>query len=271
MEIIDQPGTSQASYMSMEELGRRGYRFAFDTYFNTVVDLLKNNAGTYVLSTLLCLTISFIAGMLPVIGSFARIFLTPGFYGGYLLISQKALRKEDPGVSDLFAGFRGAHYGRSLVTYLLMLLILAASSVLLVPIILAAGPDFELMQRFTEDFRSGIEPDLDILLGFFESPQVLWLAVIGIIPFIYASICLSLSLAFVVIYGSTPMEAIRNSFQVVSKSWWWFLAYIWLLGTCAWLGIFALCVGLLLTYPLPFIGTFVSFDMIMKGTHAQNP
>jgi hypothetical protein len=268
MDIIDQPGMQSQGYLTMEEVERRGYRFAFDSYFNQVIELLKNNLGTYVLAALISLSISIFSSFIPFIGSFLGIFLAPGFYAGFVLISKKAADGDRPEAGDIFSGFKGNVYGRVLVTYLLFILIALCCLILAVPIIIAAGPDVAVITEFFQDAARGGQPDGEMFLDFFANPQMLWLMILIVFALVYVSVSLCLAMTFATLYSSSPTEAIRNSFRIVRKSWWWFLAYTWLLSICASLGIIALCIGFLVTYPLPFIGSFVAFDQIMKG---KNP
>lgn len=268
MDIIDQPGLQSEGYLTMEEAERRGYRFAFDSYFNQVIHLLKNNLGTYVLAALISLSISIFSSFIPFIGSFLGIFLAPGFYAGFVLISKKAADGDRPEAGDIFSGFKGQVYGRVLVTYLLVILIAMGCLILAVPIVIASGPDIAVITEFFEDAARGGQPDPDMIPDFFARPQMLWLMILVVFVLVYVSVCLCLAMTFATLHSSRPAEAIRNSFRIVRKSWWWFLAYTWLLSICASLGIIALCIGFFVTYPLPFIGSFVAFDQIMKG---KNP
>ena len=268
MDIIDQPGAESSGYLTMEEVERRGYSFEFGSYFSQIIDLLKNNTGTYVLAALITLAISITSSFIPYIGSIIGVLIAPGFFAGYVILSKKAADGERPEVGELFSGFRAPVYSRVLLTYLITILIAFACLIPAVPIMIAAGPDIGAISQFVLELSRGIEPDPDVLYEMFDRPQMLWLMVVVLLALIYANVSLSLAMTFATLYSSSPGEAIRHSFRIVRKSWWWFLAYSIILAICAALGILILCFGLLFTYSIPFIGSYVAFDQIMKG---KNP
>jgi len=272
MDIIDQPALNENAYLSVDEVTRRGYRFEFGDYFNQAIEILKGNVGAFALATLVMFAIQIVGGILPFIGTFVGLFLTPGFYAGFVLMSHKASLGEKPEVGDLFNGFRGGAYGRVLGTYLLTVVIMIALVLFVaVPIILAAGPNVQVLEQLALDLSSGSKFDMDSLSGLFSNPDLLWLLILVFVGVIYLGVNLCLAMTFATLHSTSATEALKSSFRIVKGHWFWFLVFTGLLSICSTLGIIALCVGILVTYPIAMIGIFSAFDQIMKGKHPIYP
>jgi uncharacterized membrane protein len=263
MDIIDQPSGSSAEYLPVNEVISRRYRFDFGGYFDQAISILKNNIGSFMLATLVMFAIQLVVSMIPVVGGLGSIFIAPALTGGLLIMARKARAGESPEVGDLFAGFKGEYYGKILGTYLLTILISIPVVLLALGVLLLSGPNFNDLVAIADQSQSGFV-DPDDIKGMFSNTNVLWLMLPVLLLLIYISISLSLAMPFVLFHSGGPTEAIRSSFRIVNAHWFMFLVYFLLLGICAMLGILALCVGILVTYPLIAIGTFTAFDRIMR-------
>lgn len=270
MDIIDQPRPATSGYLSVDEVVQKGYSFRLGEYFGRALDILKKQVGTFAIATLVMFAIQFVTGLLPYVGSLAGLFLSPAFYGSFILMAHRASIGEQIEVGELFAGFRGERYGRLLGTYLLSALIGLIFMLPVVFIVMAAGPSFGDLESMQGD-PAALQEIIQNFWTYFENPGVLWwtLPVLLLVLLVYVG--MSMAFSFVVLTECGPMDAIRSSFALVSSKWLWFFFYALVLGFCSVLGIVALCVGILFTYPIAMIGMFTAFDHIMKGqSSSQN-
>jgi len=265
MDILDEPQETSQNYLTVEEVLQRGYRFRFSEYFDKAIDILKNNVGAFVLASLIYFGIVLILAFIPFVGTIANIFIAPALIAGFVLMAHKASTGQKPIAGDIFLGFRGGAYGKILVAYILTILITIGGALLTLPIVFLAGPDIGAIVSLFGQLEAGVPADVDDFMGLFRVPGILWLLILVAVVLVYLTIMLSLAIPFAALHAESGWDAVRSSFRIVRKSGWWFLIYLWLLSICSSLGILALCVGILVTYPIAMIGSFTAFDHIMRG------
>lgn len=265
MDILDQSESNASQYLTADEVLRRGYRFQFSAYFDEAITILRKNIGAFVLATLIFFGIQLVLSMIPFVGSIASLLVSPALAAGFVLMAKKASDGDNPVAGDLFLGFRREIYGRLLIAYILSVLLIIAAAAASVPIIFLAGPDLDGFLGLFNQLEAGLPPSADDFSGLFSTPQALWLLTVPLMVVIYLAVAMTLSIPFAALSASSGWDAIRSSIRIVSKNWFWFFVYTWLLSICAVIGIIALCVGILATYSIAMIGPFVAFDHIMKG------
>ncbi len=265
MEIIDQPEHVAQEYKRVDEILQSGYSFRFSTYFNDGLEILKKNIGAFALASLIVFAISIVVSLIPFAGNFIGLFLTPGFYGGFILMSQKSWKGEEVTAGDIFSGFSGHSYTRALGAYFLSIL---GILVLLIPaifVVLSAGPD---MAVISSESKWIIGQSESFTL---ENPEKIWPLLLYIPVLIYLSVGLMLVFHFVYLYDDSAFSAIKNSFRLINRKWFGFFLLGFVAGISAMLGFIALCIGILFTYPFIFTASFAAFDHIMKGKSNSNP
>ncbi|UTH75847.1 BPSS1780 family membrane protein [Chromobacterium sp. IIBBL 290-4] len=213
--------------------------------------IVREQALTWVLLTLVYLLINFGVGLVPVIGNIAGALMGPIFAAGFVLAAQKADRGEELELADLFAGFR-LMPGPLLLLGAMMFGLIAAASVLLIVFGVSGGVSAGLLNTHLPETAHSTLP-----IGF------------GLVFFVViAAVTVVISLAYwfapalVALNGAAPWQAIRSSFAAGQRNWLPMLVaglimLLLLIPVALTLGL-----GLLLWFPIASVIAFVSWKDI---------
>lgn len=203
--------------------------------------------------TLLTFLLQMAAGMIPCLGYFAGIFITPMLYVGLYYYLIKKRRGQPTAINDLFAGFQ-FFYVPSLVANLLFMLLLMIA---FLPIGIAVGA-LVTAGVFAGFGAPGWTPD-------FPTSAIVVLA---------AAILLSLAIGF---YLSTTFlfwpqlvaghklggwDALRVSHRVVRRHLFGMLGFVIVVGLISLAGVLVCGVGAIFSMPLALCCFVVAYDAI---------
>jgi uncharacterized membrane protein YesL len=111
--------------------------------------------------------------------------------------------------------------------------------------------DLFLGTAFIILITSGMSTVLEISkLYFYDTPFILILMIISMVFSVAVSILTLLTMPYIIFGDLNAMEAIKASIATTSKHFWMILLLMILIGICAMLGLFALCIGIFFTMPL---------------------
>ncbi|MCH2197422.1 MAG: hypothetical protein MK081_01460 [Flavobacteriales bacterium] len=216
---------------SLQYLRENGYNFSFGKYWETGWNAMKDDVGWYVLY-------GFLAGIISILVSFTYIgqYLIGGaLFAGFFVYGAKVIRKEKREFGNFFDGFKDV--GQLFIFSLLQTL---ASIVVFVPVILILGFNFDL---FTNPERlSGYDPQ-DLLMQILPMYAVVFIGLILIYTFM--QFCIPL----IVLGRLSAVQSIKWSYIIISKNFFWFLLFCFVVGVISIAGVFACYVGLLFTIP----------------------
>jgi len=134
-----------------------------------------------------------------------------------------------PGLGNLFSGFRGANWWKILVAgSLWTLAFVLGIAILVVPAVLLS--------------TSMNMPSLIYVGG-----------AIAIIPIIYFSVAMAYSLPLIIDKNLGPVEALMTSLRVIHSQWWQVFGLILVLFLLSFAGVLLCCIGMLFTLPLAYL------------------
>lgn len=214
-------------------------------------ELWKNNFLPLVGVTLLVVIAQMAVGFIPVLGTFAGLFLNGVFYGGLYYYYLGKMRGEHREVGDAFAGFSKAFLP-------LMLASLITSLVTLGIMMLFCAPWMLMIFKSGFKFSPGSMPPLPtggMLIGF------------GVAFFVmmFLSIAWSFTFPLIIDRGLGPWQAMEVSRRVVSRQWFRVFFVAFLGGILAMLGLIGFFIGIFLTMPLVFASVLYAYEAVCNG------
>ena len=223
-----------------------GYEFNFGDYISKGFNLVQKNLGGYIAFFLLISIGSLIVGLIPFIGALALWVLTPALSIGPFHVAHRLDKGEEPSFNDFFKGTD--KLGDLFVTMLLTALIIAAC---VIPAMLVFGfSTFTMMDTY-----GGAYGDVDYS-GMGTAVITMFICMI---PAMYFGISFMWAPQLVWFYNMRPWDAMVASRKLIGRNFWIFLAFIFVAGIIASLGILLLFIGLLFTYPAMICMQYAAF------------
>ena len=219
------------------------------------MESFKGNLGGAVLLTLVFMIVMGITGMLPLI----NLFLQGPLAAGMLYFFIKQVRREPTAIGDMFAGFKRG-YAQLLLLSILSILIWIVATLPGISVMIFSGA------AFVTHFMGVIQ---DVLAGKITSGSEAKAAVEGIVTAfkasgvgILAGAALSLLVPLIALsftLFSTPLvidrqmkalDALKASAHLMKGQWFKVALFFILVGIISQVGIIALGIGLLFTFPI---------------------
>jgi len=238
-----------------EDILARDYDVSIGDAFSAGWEAVKGQFWTCIGATFLIYLILMVGNFIPFIGGFIALIIQGPLMGGLYLFYIKRVRNQEATIGDAFSGF-GPRFLNLMLTHIvssiLAGLFLVPGIVLLVIGAAVGGRSGRM------DFSAG--GPIMIIGGI-----LLFLAMFVLI---YLSISWMFAISLVVDKRMGFWQAMGLSRKVVGKHWWMCFALMFVGGLFAGIGIFALCVGILLTGSI-FMGMAASVYDRIFGDMAQ--
>ena len=233
----------------LEQIIQEGYNFDFGGYISKGFNLFQKDIGNFVLFAFV-----FLIGMMfivvPVIGWFGvPLVLYPVFLVGFYNAAHKLHRGENLQFGDFFKGFDKV--GQLALAMLVVGLITLVAQM---PYHLANSDLYLWYFDFLQDPESGM----------YNLPPTKFWTYILLLPSIAVGALYSLTLPFIWFYDLQFWDAMESSRKVVSKKFWLFLAFVFVVGLIGGVGVYLCCIGFLATYPASICMTYAAFQDITK-------
>lgn len=216
---------------SLEEIDARGYHFDFGKYFETGWKAIKDDIGQYILYTLVLFLILFVS-LFTLIGA---LLIALPLFSGFILYGRKALLNEERTFNDFFGGFK---FFGPLLGYVGLILLFAIA--LAVPAFLIVGVNVATFENLDNP---------DIAGPAMAGAYILYQVFITLLQIVLSALLLFV-IPLIVIGQLGAIDAIRWSFRLVRKNFWWILLYAFVIGIIQQVGVFACGLGILFTIPL---------------------
>lgn len=229
-EILDNPSSSnkqgEEGHTSLQELIDNGFKLDFGAAFTDAFDHWKENWALITAYSLIMVLLIFISA-LTVVGVFiVALPLTVGFH----YAAMKHYKGDPVKFGDYFDGFKKT--GDLFVLMFIQLLIIAAPIIVLVLVTMPVG-------MMAEDFSE------EAMLAYTGVNVILQFV---IMVFAYAmSILFYFAPSLVTMSDLSPVQALKVSFKLAKKQFWWILLCIIASSAIAQLGIMACGIGILAT------------------------
>lgn len=232
-------------YNKIEYYKNNKFQFDIGKYFNQSLELFQNNWQPFVIYAL-------VAAIIYVFTSFTIIGLLFVMYPlimGFMIGAERAENKMSLELGDFFGGFKNiGNYA------LFTLIMMGVSLVVMLPYIL-----FTFIPIAFND-PEDINPALIVGSSIFG---VLYMFV-AIIFLFFLQACIFLAPYFIHYGNMSAIEAIKTSYAIVKKNFWWMVLMAIVVSFVASIGALACYIGALATYPIGYMMVyFMLKDMIL--------
>lgn len=248
---------SDASNVNIDELVNRlvenGYQLDFVEIIKGAFSIFMQFARGFLSFALIFFAVNFILMSIPQISFLASVAssaFNPAFIIGLIFVVRSVQKGEFPEFNVYFSGFKFIKqlFLRSIVASV----IFSVGSILILAYIKG---DFNIIDINMVEFVQKIaNNEIEVNYG-----AVLVLS----LPLIYLSIAWQFSDYFIVFYGKNFWEAMELSRKVITKKWFSFLGFLFLLAIINIIGMLPMLLGLIITLPVTFISIYLAFEEII--------
>jgi membrane-anchored glycerophosphoryl diester phosphodiesterase (GDPDase) len=240
----------------IEQALENGYEFRIGEYLSRGFEIFKNNPGGYLGYTVLYLLISFVVALIPFLGTIIGVFISPPLTVGIPIAAHLQVRNGSTEFGNFFKGFDD--FAQLLVANIITLLIYI---LLLIPVVFILGFSF---------FSALATSDPEAISDVFSSLQGLGLGfTVIILLFTYVVVSLRWTNYLIVFFKYDAVSAIKTSWQLTNKKWFYHLAFVIIFGFAAFLGVIALFVGIILVIPVILAADYVGFVDVTGLNNAE--
>jgi hypothetical protein len=232
----------------IQTLLNNGYQFNFSKYIGDAFTLAGKNVGGFIGYTLLYLIISSAMSNIPYLGQVGSTLISYPLMVGFYIIASRIQKNEVYEFGNFFDGFQ-RFKDLAILSILISLVSLAAA----LPILAVVG--FGIFELIGND-------DPTAIIAIFEN--VNWgLFALTTIPLIYVTIAYAWSVFFVYFHNMQPWEAMEASRKLITKRWFTFFGFNFVLGLIVLVGLLAFIVGIFYAIPVIVIAGYLSFEDIV--------
>ncbi len=232
----------------IETLLNDNYEFNFGQYIGDAFTVAGKYVGGFIGYTIIYFIISSALSNIPYLGTIASTLISYCLLVGFYIIAHRIRRNETFEFGNFFDGFQ-----RFKDLAILSILVTIISVLAALPMIGVIG--FEAIQVFLSEDPNGI-------IEVFQNINWLLLS-LTLIPLIYISIAYSWSIFFVYFHNMQPWDAMEASRKLITKKWFTFFGFNFVLGLIAIGGILVFFVGIIYAIPVISIAGYLAFDDIV--------
>jgi hypothetical protein len=225
-----------------------GYDFNFSKYIGDAFTVVGKNVGGFIGYTLLYMMISGAMSNIPYLGQIGSTLIAYALIAGYYIIAYRIQHNETHEFGNFFDGFQ-----RFKDLAILSILITLISLLAALPMIGLLG--FEMFELIgNNDPQAILAIVKNINWGLFS---------LTLIPLIYISIAYGWSVFFVYFHNMQPWEAMEASRKLITKKWFTFFGFNFVLGLILLGGLLVFIVGIIYALPVIIIAGYLSFEDIV--------
>lgn len=231
-DILDQGYKSNEEFNgpSLSELGMDGYKFDFGKAFEIGWQAFSKDIGSFILYTLVYFLLIIVSAF-TVIGLF---LIAMPLTAGFMLYGAKCLRGEDLEFNDFFGGFK---FFSPLLGYVGLMLLIGL--LIIVPIAILFGLQIEFLETASPtEINNYIQGIVWPIQG------------ISTIASFFIQTFFFFTVPLIVLGELGTIDAIKWSFKLAMKNFWWILLFAFVVGILTQIGIYVCLVGILFTIPL---------------------
>jgi uncharacterized membrane protein len=210
-------------------------------------ELFKKNPGVWIVIMIILFAIMMVLAFIPVLGSIATALLLPVFTGGVLLGCRSLARGGTLEINHLFAGFK-TQTGNLIVVGALAL---AGGIVAMLPMIMIVG---------TSIFFGASRGDTAGFAAMGGGIIIAWLVTMALMVLVYMA--LWFAPALVVLRGTAPVAALKESFAACLKNVVPFLIYGIIVFVAGIVAVIPLGLGLLVLGPVLVASVYTAYQDI---------
>ncbi|MBK8668520.1 MAG: hypothetical protein IPN89_03280 [Saprospiraceae bacterium] len=223
-----------------------GYSFPIGNYFSRGWEIFKRNPGAYIGYTLIFILVSIIINMIPLLGMLIALIVNPALMVGTAIAAYKQEKYNDTEFGNFFKGFD--HLAQLIVANIIITLIYF---VVAIPLIFVLGFSF-ITALATGDADSILNSSTQI------ASMGLWFLIFFIL-FLYMAISLRWTNYLIVFHQYDAVSAIKTSWKLTNKKWFYHLGFSLLSGIVVLLGVLALFIGIIFALPVIMAADYAGF------------
>lgn len=259
-DALDTQMDETQHWKSVPETIDNGYKFEFEKYFQFGLKLWGKDAGNSILYTLL-------AGIILLFSSFTvigLILLPAPLAAGYFIAADKVNRQGYASLSDYFGGFK---YFSRLTGYTAVVMVICM--IMYLPFFLLIWEEIPLLEIASNPESFNEAQIFGFFFAILGATLVLTLFTTLVGAFL---LCIWIFVIPLIVLGNHPTsDALKYSYRIVLKHFWWFLLLAVLLYTLSNIGAYAMFVGLLATIPMAaFVKYGAYFSILGAGTSEED-
>ncbi len=224
-----------------------GYSFPIGNYFSRGWEIFKRNPGAYIGYTLIFILVSIILiNMNPLLGMLIALIVNPPLMVGTAIAAYKQEKYNDTEFGNFFKGFD--HLAQLIVANIIITLIYF---VVAIPLI------YVLRFTFITALATG---DIGSIFNSLTNLAIIGLLfLIYLILFLYIAISLRWTNYLIVLHQYDAVSAIKTSWKLTNKKWFYHLGFSLLSGLLTMLGTLALFIGIIFALPVIMAADYAGF------------
>lgn len=237
---------------------REGYRFTGSEYVSEAWNILKKELGSFIGATVLLFVISFVVGLIPVIG-LMNTFVQGALMAGFIIYARN-MQSGTNKMSDFFDGFK---YFVPITLYYIVFFLMIIPAFL---IFIALAFPWEIMVELIGNVENAAEIGERLGMAMIGSMGKMFIVSLLFMAYaVYLGVSYALVIPLIVDGKMGFWQAMETSRKTVGKKFFSFLGFYILYGILAGLIIlFTLMIGVLFIAPLAILVSFVMYDQIFK-------
>lgn len=247
-QLLDSDMMNNNEGKSLSSILENGYETNSVEYIKKGFEIFKQNAGAFIGFLVLAFIARMVAGVIPIVGSIIGIFLIPLSVGG-IIVAKKIDKNENYEFGNFFDGYQklGPLIGNAFIQGLIAVAIML---VFFIPFFFLYGFSFfsSLAYESVSDGRFAV-----FMIVMF----------VMVILFFFIFVSWTLSNQIIIFNDKGPWEAMEISRKVVSKKYFNWLGFLFLMGLLNVAGALCFLVGLLITLPTTMCALYVAYEDVV--------
>ena len=242
--------------LKVKQLLQEGYSFEPGQYISSGFDIFRTGAGNFIGYLIVSYAMMFMTGLIPFLGLLANAFIEPALTAGWFIVARKIVLKQQHEFNDFFKGFE------SIVQLFVASLI---QGIIIAAILFAAVAPFMGMLALSALDIGNLQSSVRELLIAIAGMTTFFFAIfIAALPVIYLSVAWSFTPFFIVFLKMDFWEAMESSRKIITKKWFSFFIFFFLLVLINLFAMIPLGLGLLVTIPASYCAMYAAFHHIVK-------
>jgi len=237
----------------------KNYRIDIAGFLNRGWEIFRENFWNFVGFCLLSSVIIYVLSQIPVLGGLVLCMIMPVVSAGYFFVAFSRSKAE---FADFFNGF-GSNYFFNLFWASLIAGLFIALPALIALVcfsVVSYNPLREIVSNMPEFDQISQLPELSIPNGSIPIFWIVGLLALGVAT--YLSIAYSFAIPLIVDRKMKPWEALETSRRLISKKWWSFAAFSFVLSVINLLGLLTVF-GTFLTSPFTNCAMAAAYEKIV--------
>jgi uncharacterized membrane protein len=219
--------------------------------------IFTQNPGGFIGYFVLSAIINFALANIPIVGGIASLFVSGALAAGFFFVCFKISRQQSSEFGDFFKGFQNTYYLPIFVANLLIGLIL-----LLFMAVFIVGASLAIVSFIAKVDSTAAITALPIPESWTQF--LLLVGTVLLIPAIYLGTAYSFAIPLIADKLVPPWLAMETSRKLISKQWFPFFGFTFVLGLINFAAILITCgLGMLLTGPLTVCAIAAAYESIV--------